>query len=815
MPARILQSSELSRPCPAEQFAFRSTDELEPLAGLIAQPRAVAAVEFGVDIQRDGYHIFAFGPPGTGKRTFVRQFLEARAAREPAPDDWCYVNNFEQPHRPRALRLPAGRARAFREDMERLVEEVGRALPAAFEAEDYRRQRRLLQEQLEAVQKQAFEKLQREAHARQIEVAQTPVGVAFAPTRQGALLSSEEAQKLSEQERREIESRMEELERRAQQIFEEAPRAQRTVQKQIDELKRRTAERAIESLLAELRAKYADLPPVVEYLEAVKADLVRNRAELLRLQRQQKEGEEATPRAPLPSVVTEPAVLRAYRVNVLVDHDPRGGAPVIYEDDPNYERVIGRVEHLAHLGALLSDFNLIKPGALHRANGGYLILEAAKLLLYPFLWDALKHALRAREVRIESPWQAIGLISTVSLEPEPIPLRLKVVLLGSPLLYYLLSQFDADFCELFKVAAEFAELMDRTPENEHTYVRLIATLCRKEGLRRFDRAAVARVIEYGSRLAGDQQKLSAEMRSVADVLREADYWAGRNGRPDVTPADVERAIETRLYRSDRIRELIQEAIRRGTLLIDTDGAVVGQVNGLAVVPFGEFLFGKPTRITARTALGAGEVIDIEREVKLGGATHSKGVLILAGFFAGRYARDVPLSLSASLVFEQSYSDVAGDSASLAELCALLSAIADAPIQQALAVTGSVNQHGRVQAIGGVNEKIEGFFDTCRIAGLSGRQGVIIPNANVQHLMLRRDVIEAVAAGRFRAYAVETVDQAIELLTGLPAGEPDAAGRYPPESLNGRVQSRLEELARKRQQYLPAPPAAAARRNAAE
>ncbi|MCA3749600.1 MAG: Lon protease family protein, partial [Rubrobacter sp.] len=493
---------------------------------------------------------------------------------------------------------------------------------------------------------------------------------------------------------------------------------------------------------------------------------------------------------------TQPPQARRYQVNVLVDRGGTDRAPVIYEDNPTYKNLLGRVEYMAQMGALVTDFNLIRPGALHRANGGYLILDARRLLMQPFAWEGLKRALRSRLLRIESPGQMVGLISTISLEPEPIPLDVKVVLLGDRLLYYLLSALDPEFGQLFKVAADFNEEVNRDGENDLLYARLIGTIARREGLKPFDRTGVARVIEHGSRLAGDSGKLSVHMESLADVLREADYWASQNGNGAVTAEDVQRAIDARTYRSDRLRERVQEEILRGTLLIDTEGERVGQVNGLSVIELGGFAFGRPSRISARVRMGRGEVVDIEREVKLSGPIHSKGVLILAGFLGARYAAERPLSLSASLVFEQSYSGVEGDSASSAELYALISAIARVPLKQSLAVTGSVNQHGDVQAIGGVNEKIEGFFDICRKRGLTGEQGVIIPHSNVQHLMLRQDVVEAVERGEFHIYPVRTVDEGLELLTGLPAGEPDEEGRFPEDTVNGMVERRLAELSEK-------------------
>jgi len=481
----------------------------------------------------------------------------------------------------------------------------------------------------------------------------------------------------------------------------------------------------------------------------------------------------------------------------MVDHSESKGAPVVYEDNPTYQNLVGEAEYMAQLGAIFTDFGLLRPGALHQANGGCLLLDAVRVLSLPYAWEGLKRALRSGQIRIESLGQALSLISTASLEPEPIPLNVKVVLLGERLLYYLLVQRDSEFNELFKVAVDFDEEVDRSPSSQLVYAKLIGRLARQEKLLPFDRGGVARVIEQSSRLVSDAEKLSLHNQTLSDLLREADYWARKAGSNLVAAGDVQRAIDSQVYRASRLRDRYQEEVLRGTLLIDTQGAKVGQVNGLSVVQPGRFAFGHPSRITARVRLGRGEVVDIEREVELSGPIHSKGVLILSGFLGARYAPDRPLSLSASLVFEQSYSGVEGDSASSAELYALLSALSEAPIKQSLAVTGSVNQRGEVQAIGGVNEKIEGFFDLCQARGLTGEQGVLIPASNVKHLMLRRDVVEAVGAAKFHVYPVETIDQGISLLTGLEAGERDSSGSFPEDSINHRVEMRLIALAEKR------------------
>ncbi len=799
-----LNVGALYNACDPASFDFETTDELDSLDEIIGQPRAVEAVRFGVDIRREGYNIFVMGPPGTGKRSLIWQYLEGRAPEQPAPDDWCYVNNFDEPDRPLALRLPAGRGRALSAEMDRLLGDVPRSLSAMFESEDYQERRQRVEQQFIEEQQQAEQAFEAQAREQGLAAVSTPQGFALVPAdEEGHPLPPERIQELSEEQRAALEERAEGLKQELRHILESAPRRGRERQRKINELNRWMAAGVVRPLVDDTREDYSDLPRVLSFLDDVEKDMIDNAEDLLRVGRHEDGGEEQEHMRELlgVEVTSDPdALLRRFRVNVIIANDPEAGAPLVYEDNPTYPNLVGRIEYRARMGTLLADFNLVKAGALHRANGGYLILDAHRVLAEPKVWDALKRAVHDGEVRIESLAHAMGMATTTSLDPEPIPLDVKVVLMGRPIFYHLLREHDPEFAELFKVPADFETDMDRSPEGQRLYARLIGTVVRKEGLRPFGRDAIARVIEHSSRLAGDTQKLSIHMRSVADLLREADYWACQDGDGPVTDAHVQRAIEAQVYRSDRVLERMQEQIRRGTVLIDTEGAAVGQINGLAVFPFGDFYFGRPSRITARVRVGRGEVVDIEREVALGGPLHSKGVLTLAGFLTGRYASDTPLSLSASLVFEQSYSGIDGDSASSAELYTLLSAIAEVPIRQSLAVTGSVNQHGRIQAIGGVNEKIEGFFDVCRARGLTGEQGVLIPDSNVQHLMLRRDVREAVEAGRFHVYAVETVDEGISLLTGMPAGEPDEAGDYPADSVNGRVARRLAELAEQRRRF---------------
>ena len=777
--------------CDPARFTFKTTSELDDLVEVVGQARAMQAIEFGIGISRSGYNLFTLGTPGTGRRSVVRQFIERKAAVEPVPSDWCYVNNFEQPHKPRVLELPAGTGAKLRRDVEQLIENLRGAIPAAFESEEYRARRQELEQELKEQQERAFEELRQHAESHGISMIRTPSGMAFAPMRKGEVLGAEEFHKLPEAEQKHIEAVVTSLEEQLKHIIIQLPQVRREGQRRIRELERDVTMSAVGHLIDELKKEYAPLPKVVIYLEAVQQAVIDNADDF----RRQEEGQEITILGiSLSRAAAGASALRRFEVNVLIDHGDAKGAPVVYEDNPSYQSLVGRVEHLSQMGALVTDFTLIKPGALHRANGGYLILDVRKILMQPYAWEGLKRALSSQEVRIESLGQALSLVSTVSLEPEPIPLNVKVVLLGERLLYYLLNYFDPDFGDHFKVAADFEDTMARTAESELLYARLIATIARKEGLLALDQTACARMIEHGSRMAVDAEKLSVRLRDIADHLREADYWARQAGRDVVTGDDVQRALDARIYRADRLRERLQDEIHRGTLLIDTQGERVGQVNGLSVVGLDNFIFGHPSRITASVRLGKGEVLDIQREIELGGPLHSKGVLILSGFLGARYAPNRPLSLSASLVFEQTYGEVEGDSASSAELYALLSALAETPIKQSLAVTGSVNQHGDMQAIGGVNEKIEGFFDVCLRRGLNGEQGVLIPAANVKHLMLRRDVVEAVAQGKFHIYPVRAVDEGIELLTGLPAGKRDENGLFPDGSLNQRVEARLLILA---------------------
>jgi len=756
---------------------------------ILGQERAVDALTFGMGMRSEGYNLFALGPSGVGKSSLIRQYAEKQAGKERVPSEWCYVNNFDDYRKPRTLEMPAGRGTELAADMSGLIVELGGAIPAAFESEEYRTRAETIEEGLSEQHQKALRELQEKAQAKSVALVRTPVGITMAPVRNGQTMGQEEFNKLSEEEQKKIQDDIAELQEEMRKTFRQAPSWQKESREKIDALNREIAATVVSQALEPVREKYYGLANLLSYLDRVREDIIKNFQRFLPHDKQQFSFLALSH----PRESDEMPWTNRYRVNVLTPREPNGGAPVVYEDHPTYHSLMGRVEHRAQQGALVTDFTMIRAGTLHRANGGYLLVDAVKVLTQPFAWESLKRALKAGRLHLESLGENLGLISTATLEPESIPLEVKVVLMGEAVIYYLLSAYDSEFEDLFKVQVDFNDRMNRNGESQKQYARLIATLVHRHGLPEVDREGVARVIEHSARLAEDNEKLSTHMRAVIDLLHESAYWSRqRQEDATVTAADVQRAIDTRIHRSDRLRERIQEEIRCGTILIDTDDEHIGQINGLSVISLGGFSFGRPSRITARTRLGKGQVLDIEREVELGGPIHSKGVLILSHFLGARYALDRPLSLSASLVFEQSYSGVEGDSASSAELYALLSDLAQAPIRQSLAVTGSVNQYGEIQPIGGVNEKIEGFFDCCLARGLTGYQGVLIPESNVKHLMLRDDVVDAAASGQFTVCPVRDVDQGIELLTGIAAGERDGQGRFPEDSINGRVEARLIE-----------------------
>jgi lon-related putative ATP-dependent protease len=792
--ARIepLHADDLRRTVDAVALGFATTAELEPISGLIGQERALRAIQFGVNMRSNDFNVFVLGPPASGKSTAVKQYLTKKARDEPAPADWVYVNNFENPNRPHAISLPSGRARPFAKAMIGVIDELRSTVPATFEGEDYQARRRAIEEEFRSGQEEAFEALNKRATEQNVAIVRTPTGFVMAPTHEGKIVKPEVFSTLPEAMRKEVEGRIESLQKELEQILERVPKSDKQRQQRVSDLNTEAATVVVSAALDDVQAAFAHEPEVLAYLEAAGKDLVRNIGLFLT-----QSGEES-------QIVKQPADtardprFRRYQVNVMVGNgeasEANEGAPIHEELNPTYGNVVGRVEHLAQMGALVTDFLLVKPGALHLANGGYLLIDARKLLLSPFAWEALKRALKAGEIRIEQPSEVSGLISTQTLDPEPIPLKIKVILLGDRELYYLLAMNDPDFAGLFKVQADFDDSIIRSSENDLAYARLIASIVRDHHLKPANAPAVARLIEEGARLADDREKLSIQIGHLADIIREADYWASEAGSTEITREAVTRALDEHTQRADRMRDRALETIERDIVLVDTGGSKVGQINGLSVLQLGNFAFGRPSRITARVRMGSGRVTDIEREVKLGGPLHSKGVMILWGYLAGTFAQHIPLAMAATLVFEQSYGGVDGDSASSAELYALLSALSGVPIRQSYAVTGSVNQNGEVQAIGGVNEKIEGFFDVCKARGLSGEQGVLIPKSNVQHLMLREDIVEAVRQGMFAIHAVAHVDQGIEILTGVAAGQRGADGQFPAGTVNALVEDKLRDFA---------------------
>lgn len=792
-PSAPLQPDDLYAICAPTSLDFRTTAELPDLDATLFHPRAIEAIHLGLGMHHAGYNLFLLGDAGSGRHAMIEQLLEAERRNGTQPSDWCYVYNFADAARPDLLQLPCGRGARLRDDMQHFVSELLPAIGAVFQSDEYRSRIEAMQEEEKQREEAALGALGRESAQLGVALLRTPHGVAFVPMKgEDATLSQEEFEQLPEDRQRELAGHIKSLHERMHKLMNEFPRWRREMQNRMKAAGSETLRVTVTHLIDDLRPPYADLPEVGAYLDAVLQDIV-DSGESLR-ESSHSEGDTET------TTYSGTISVQRYLVNLFVENPADGHRPVVSEDHPTLQNLVGRIEHVVHMGTLMSNFTLIRAGALQRANGGFLVLDAMKVLTQPYAWEGLKRCLKAGKIRIESLSDLIGLTSTVQLEPEPMPLDLKVVLIGERLTYYLLCQYDAEFPALFKINADLESEIERNADNTADYARLIATLTRRNGLRPLTAEAVARIVEHASRLASDAQRLTTQTQPLDDLLREADHFAGSAQAQAIARDHVEAALDAHLRRNDRIRERYLNSIQRGQLLLDTAGEHVGQVNGLAVVVLGESTFAHPVRITATVRVGEGEVVDIEREVKLGGPIHSKGVLILSSFMASRYGPTMPLSLKASLVFEQSYGGVEGDSASLAELVALLSAISGVPIRQALAVTGSVNQFGVVQPVGGINEKIEGFFDVCAARGLTGEQGVLIPRANVCHLMLKREVVDAARAGHFNIWAVDNVDAALELLTGLPAGTPDAKGELPEESINGRVGTGLRRLAERRRAF---------------
>ena len=792
--ATRLSAEKLRHRFDPAQLDFTSTGELSAYEGIIGQERALSAISFGINIRSQGYHMYALGPVGTGKKTIIYKYLESHAAAKPVPDDWLYVNNFGDSDTPKALRLQAGKGREFRDDMDQLVEELKTEVPKAFESEAYQKEIQENSRDLNKKSKELFKKLEEKVKKAGFRLLQEPDSIGIIALVNGEALTAEKMKALDEKTLQEIEKRQKMLKEEIQQTMQQVRDLQKEARQNVLEIDRKTVAFAIDHLLDDLKERYRESENVTAFLAEVRAFLLKHVTSFKQL----KEMAEASPeQQQLMSMMHEQQVtFDEYRVNLFVDNSTTKGAPVVHEKNPTAVNLIGRVEYVGRFGALLTNFRMIKCGALHRANGGYLVLDAFELLTKPLAWETLKRALKNEEVVIESLEKSIGLMTTRSLEPEPIPLDIKVIIVGDPLLYYLLYSLDQDFQELFKVKADFDFRTPWTEESGKLYAGFIGNICREEGLKHFSPTGVSRIIEYSARLAAHQDKLITVFGDVVDMIRQASFWAEQEGKELVTGAEVRKAIDEKVFRSNRIEKNIQEMIDEGTILIDTAGMVVGQVNGISVLPLGDYSFGKPSRITARTFVGSKGILNIDREAELGGPIHNKGSMILAGYLGGRYAEEMPLAFSASITFEQLYESVEGDSASSSELYALLSSLSGFPIRQDLAVTGSVNQLGEVQAIGGVNEKIEGFFEVCKIKGLTGSQGVIIPASNVKHLMLQDEVVQAVHDGTFHIYAVSTIDQGIALLTGEKAGVKMENGLYPENTVNWAVQMKIWELAGK-------------------
>ncbi len=795
-PAQELTPRQLRRVCNPRSLGIKTTAEVEPLDQPLGQPRALAALEFGTRVEAQGYNIFVMGAAGTGRALMTRMTLEAAAAQRPAAVEWSYVHNFEDPRRPRALALPAGRGSEFRRDMEELIKSLDQSIRAVFDSDDYQQRRDQVLKAFREERQAEIGEFERGAQEAGFSIGRGPDGLLVAPSKDGEIMPPQEYAALPEETREALEKKRQELQEQLIDILRRGHRKEHEARDQVRHLDREMVQFAAAHLIEEVAEKYQDLPEVVRHLKSLMGDLVENVAQF-------RDGEEHSVPLPVPPglLPVESSPYARYRVNLLVEHGHDRAAPVVYEANPTLHNLTGEVEYQTQMGALVTDFTMIRPGALHRANGGYLILDVLALLQRPYAWDALKRCLKNRELRIESLGDQYRFVSTVTLEPEPIPLDLKVVLIGTPMLYYLLHQYDEDFGKLFKVKADLGTDMVRDAEGERLYLGYIARTCQENGLPPFAAGAVAQVIEHGSRLAEDQGKLTTCFMDIGDLIQEAAYWASqRKAGAPVEAKDVIHAIDQHVWRSNRTEERLLDLIEDGVLMVDTQGAAVGQINGIALLPMGDYTVGRPARITARTYLGRPGVLNIEREVRLSGPVHDKGVLILSGYLGEKYAADRPLSCAVSLGFEQSYDEIEGDSASAAELFALLSSLGDLPLRQDLAVTGSVNQHGYIQPVGGVTRKVEGFFEACRRQGLTGTQGVVLPAANRPHLMLRAEVVAAVRAGQFHLYTISTLDEGLALLTGLPPGQPDEHGEYPPETVHGAVQRRLAHFAQVLKDY---------------
>ena len=787
--------------CPQEIFKFECTTDIEPLKEFIGQERALDSINFGLAVERTGYNLFLTGLTGTGKATTIKSCLEKFIAEREAkgiksrPLDWCYVYNFSNPDRPRILKLAQGLGKSFSNHMENLLKILKEEIPKTFGSEEYNKQKQEVMEKHQKKYQEALDAMDNEAKGKNLVVQISPMGAAVVPLVEGKPMSREEFLSLPEAERKAIETNRLEMMRKVDETYAYLHDIEKEVEKKMKEIDFRAGEFAISRPFDELFKAYSEYPEVINFLGEAR-EYTLGRLDLFTHAAMPSE----VPGLPLASQVD---LFSAYKVNVFVDNSSISGPPIVIEPNPNWFNMFGKIERRALMGTYVSDHSMIKPGAVQLANGGYLILNIRDVLLNPGVWEGLKRVIKTKEVRVEDPGEQFGFFTPQGMRPQPMPVEFKIIVMGDDSIYQLLSLYDEDFWEMFKVKVDFDHQMQRSDENIKSFTCFIRTCCDNEKLLPFDRTGVGKIIEYAARAAGDQEKLSARFGPLKDLLIESDYWARDSQSKLITGEHVEKAAREKIHRLDLIAERIRQMITEGTIMVDVGGAVEGQVNGLSVYDLGIFSFGRPSRITAKTFLGKRGVINIERESQLSGPIHNKGVLILSGYLGWKYAQDKPLSLSASICFEQSYSGVEGDSASSTELYAILSSLSDLPIRQNIAVTGSVNQKGEVQPIGGVNQKIEGFFDVCKAKGLTGDQGVMIPHQNVRNLMLREDVVKAVHEGQFHIYEVRTIDDGIEILTGVPAGERQEDGIYPEDTVNYQVDRRLREFAKGLKEYYAA------------
>lgn len=786
LPIKELTAEQLHFYCKEEFFDFETTATVPQLQGMIGQERAVKAVEFGLHTKNSGYNIFISGMVGTGRMTYAKQVVQQLADKQPVPRDWCYVNNFEDSSRPLTISLPAGIGAIFSQDMQELMENLRNHVPKAFSSDDYERERTEIMKSFQEKRGEMLQSFVNKAETYSVLSKWSPTGFMMVPLLDGKPVSEEEFQKLPDDKKEKIRKNLEAVHDLAMEVIRQVQDTEKDVREKIHDLDSRVAMFAVGHLIDEVQEKYKYSDDIVKYLEAVRNDVVKNINDFKQSLPPEEESVMSLFKKSSQEVMKE-----RYTVNLLVDNRSCQGAPVIIETNPNYYNLCGRVEYSSRMGAVSTDFTMIKPGSFHLANGGYLIVNAMDVLINPGVWEAMKRILKTRKLTIESLGEQYGLIAMASLKPQAIPVDVKVIMLGSTYLYHLMYQYDEDFRKLFKIHADFDVDIENTLENITKMAEFVSVTVKKENLKDFTRAGVARVIEYIARLGGSQNKFTARFNQIVEILCEADSWASLEGANIVDFSHVQKAIDEKRYRANKYEERIHEMFKEGLYLIDTEDAKVGQINGLAVLGIGEYAFGKPSRITANTYLGRAGVVNIERETKMSGATHSKGVLTLSGYLGNKYAQKIPLSLTASLTFEQLYEGIDGDSASSAELYAILSSLSGVPLRQDIAVTGSVNQKGEIQPIGGVTEKIEGFYEVCKIKGMTGKQGVMIPAQNVKDLALNGEIVEAVRNGKFHIYYINSIDEGIELLTGTSAGVLDSNGFYPAKSVHGLVMAKLQ------------------------